>query len=75
MKDQTNREAPLNLWKINKASSEASSDMEATAGAMSLEIEGQCPKCQQQMGTAIAMNEEVYYCDNCRVSLPLSSGE
>jgi len=71
----SNRETPVNLWKLDNTSVSKSASMEATAGAMSLEIEGQCPKCQQQMGTAIAGSEEVYYCDNCRVSLPLSTGE
>lgn len=67
----------LNLWKQDKAPSgaAAASDMEATAGAMSLDVEGQCPKCQQQMGVAVASNEDVYYCDNCRVALPLPISE
>lgn len=45
--------------------------MKATAGAMALDVEGQCPKCNKAMGTATAMNETVYYCEPCRVSLPL----
>lgn len=47
--------------------------MEATAGAMSLDVEGQCPKCNSMMGSAIASGESIHYCIACRVSLPLRS--
>lgn len=59
-------------------SAEASADeaMEATAaGALALDVEGQCPKCGKQMGTAVANGEQVYYCTDCRVCLPLSTTE
>lgn len=52
-------------------SQERGESMEATAGAMALDVEGQCPKCSMQMGVATAGKEQVFYCDNCRVSLPL----
>ena len=47
--------------------------MESTASAMALDIEGQCPKCQRGMSFGIANKEQVYYCERCRVALPLSN--
>lgn len=64
----------INLLRTPSASS-VTSHMEATAGAMDLDVAGQCPKCKMQMGTALVLSETVYYCDSCRVSLPLSSEE
>jgi len=67
----------LNLW--NKAETTSyvplKDSLEATAGSMLLDVEGQCPKCQSQMGIATAADEQVYYCDNCRVSLPLPAND
>lgn len=68
-------EEVINLLHVPEQSKNSGPDMEATAGAMRLDVEGQCPKCQMQMGVATAMNEQVYYCDNCRVSLPLSAND
>lgn len=65
----------INLLRTPSASSVAVPHMEATAGAMDLDVAGQCPKCKMQMGTALVLSETVYYCDSCRVSLPLSSEE
>ena len=66
----------LNLWGSSEPSQtetrkESNESMEATAGAMALDVEGQCPKCGTQMGLASADGEQVFYCDPCRVSLPL----
>lgn len=58
-------------WSEEKPSEPDMTNMEATAGAMTLEIDGQCPKCSRQMGVAIASGEKTYYCDPCRVCLPL----
>jgi hypothetical protein len=52
--------------------SESSSEHESTSGAMELDVLGQCPKCLQQMGNAISGNEQVFYCESCRTTLPLS---
>jgi len=67
----------LNLWNKAEVPSSTSADKgtEATAGSMLLDVEGQCPKCQSQMGIATAADEQVYYCDNCRVSLPLPAND
>lgn len=64
----------INLLRTQEPA-QGSQDMEATAGAMALDVDGQCPKCKMQMGVATAVNEQVYYCDNCRVSLPLSAND
>lgn len=60
----------INLWK-DKPTAVASTTHVAEAAALSLEIEGQCPKCKAQMGHAYASGEQVYYCEPCRVALPL----
>jgi formamidopyrimidine-DNA glycosylase len=58
--------------KETKSTQPADNDqMESTAGAMSIDIEGQCPKCKSMMGNATASGESVYYCESCRVSMPL----
>jgi formamidopyrimidine-DNA glycosylase len=68
----------LNLWSAKTEAAPAavaSDDMESTSASMMLDVDGQCPKCQSQMGIATAADEQVYYCDNCRVSLPLPAND
>lgn len=63
---------------LNPLESESSSDREGestSGGAMNIDSSGICPKCHQQMGFAQAESEPVYYCDPCRVTLPLSDDE
>lgn len=66
----------VNLFADDPKEVAASTDkenMEATAGAMELDVEGRCPKCSQGMGLSIAAGEQAYYCEPCRVCLPLPS--
>lgn len=56
---------------VSESSGAAADQMESTSGAMLLEQNGICPKCSQRMGLSKACGEDVYYCDPCRVCLPL----
>lgn len=49
----------------------SSSQMKSESGAMSLDAPGTCPKCRKMMGHALVGPEKVFYCQTCRVSLPL----
>lgn len=45
--------------------------MESTAGAFSYDKYGQCPRCSQQMTKALILNnEQVLWCNTCRISQP-----
>lgn len=35
-------------------------------------ISGECPKCKQPFGTALVAGDEIYYCEKCRVSQPIT---
>lgn len=42
-----------------------------TSVSMTNTIVGTCPKCQKSMSSALIINnEDVYYCESCRVCLP-----
>ena len=47
-------------------------DEKMTATALNNDKEGNCPKCSNNMGTALSGSETVWFCENCRVSSPLS---
>ena len=55
-----------------KESAPADSEQrESTSGAMTIKANGTCPKCNKPMGLAYSGDEQVYYCEQDRVSLPL----
>lgn len=35
------------------------------------DIQGVCPKCKTPFGSAIANEDNVYYCEKCRVCQPI----
>lgn len=42
-----------------------------STSSMMNDVVGVCPKCKSPFGTGIINDENVYYCDKCRVSHPL----
>ena len=67
----------VNLLDLGKQKSESNAP-EATVPETNTSISmvntefGKCPKCQKSMSSAlITNNEPVYYCESCRVALPM----
>lgn len=49
---------------------EDTGDMVSVSGALSLDVDDQCPKCRQTMATASACGETINWCLHCKVSMP-----
>ena len=54
---------------LDKIVSESSDNV--STSRMDNSTPGRCPKCKSPMITALVSTEEVFYCDKCRVTLPI----
>lgn len=59
----------LNPLEIKNKATASSSKLSAVDN--SVELAGSCPKCKQTFGIGSTPIGQVYYCNGCRVAMPI----
>lgn len=54
---------------LNDLVSESSEPTQSTSSLIN-DVMGMCPKCKKPFGSALVNNDNIYYCESCRVSQP-----